>query len=96
MLCAIGRRMPVNFFTGAKKPGNFWQERLVNMLKVKIKGQYLKKILTKKSLSRQDFAKMIGMAPNYLGDVMMGLRNAGPKARTKILDALPGVEYLRV
>lgn len=55
---------------------------------VAIKSREIHKILARKNMSQNWFAKQIGVSSGYMSQIMTGVRNPSPGLRRKILEKL--------
>lgn len=61
--------------------------------KVKIKAKALLMILTRRNMSQNSLGRFINLQSGHVSQLISGKRHVSPDARSKILAALPGVEF---
>lgn len=63
------------------------------MLKVKVKGSDIERLLTKRNLSQNAFAERLGISSGYISQLMRGSRYPSAELRAKILRQLGNVSF---
>lgn len=62
---------------------------------VKLQVQAFKKLLAKKNLSQNAFAKRLRVSSGYMSQMICGQRNPSPQLRERILEILNKVQKMR-
>ena len=60
----------------------------VKTMVVAMKGDRIKQILARKSMSQNCFAMRLGVSSGYMSQLMSGIRNPSPELRREILKEL--------
>jgi len=60
----------------------------VKIMVVAIKSEAIRKILARKNMSQNWFAKQLDVSSSYMSQLMTGVRNPSPDLRIKILEKL--------
>ena len=55
---------------------------------VAIRSEAIRKILARKNMSQNWFARQLGVSSGYMSQLMTGVRNPSPDLRIKILEKL--------
>jgi transcriptional regulator with XRE-family HTH domain len=63
------------------------------MLKVRIKGEDIKFILTKKNLSQTWLAKRLGITSGFMSQLLNEKKSPSPKTRKKFMDYFKEQEF---
>jgi len=62
-------------------------------MKVRIRGNAVKRILARKNLSQNWLAMRVETSTGYMSQLMTGVRNPSAKMRSKILDVLKDCQF---
>ena len=62
-------------------------------MKVALKADNIRKILSQRNISQNRFAFRVGTTSGYISQMMTGKRNPSPKMRKKILKVLKDCEF---
>ena len=63
------------------------------MLKVKVKGRDIERLLAKRNVAHNAFATRLGISDGYLSQLVRGERYPSAELRAKILRSLKGVTF---
>lgn len=60
------------------------------MIRVRLKAAAIEATVTRRNMTKTEFARLAGLHRTYLADLLAGRANAGPRTRQRLLSVLGG------
>lgn len=63
------------------------------MVRVHLNNQALRRLLARRNMTQNSFARRIKVSSGYVSQLLRGQRHPSPKVRERILAELPGTDF---